>query len=633
MTDYAIGLDKNGDGFICMDAQPGDPLNLLTDAIELLPLNDEAVGSANVSLQYEATAYGLRLFSIVYPTAATGTFALGKTGTIINTIPVTPGKTYSTCAWMRGLANYGSYALQFRMFNQDDTLLADNSFVPATGWAQISLTFTAGVNDAYIYFSLRKPEASAVAMAVDLTGFMLVEGDTLPDGFNTGDPRDLDDFITPDVLKMRWRLGFAQPDDAVSSPTRGELVVRNVDGAYSPELAAITLDPGTPVQVRVSHEGQTLTLFSGMIAHVAPEPGDLAGRTATIHLNGPEHPLDETTVLTPLLTNTSAGSVITAALNHPALNRFNRTLDTGVSAFAYVGDTWSDGIPARQAIRQIVEAERGRFFTDRHGYLIFHDRNHAVPASSATFANAFDALTYHYGDRIVNHVRVRVRPRSIGSSGAVIWQGGTPQRIAAGTCQTITARLRDSTGSPMGATNVIAPVAVTDYSANTAADGSGTDITTQVSITLTTSGTYASALMLDICNTAAVDAYVWLQVRGTPLMQADTLLVEASDLDSQLQYGVHRREFNLPYFVTITEAEELAQAIINARAQPSGAVKTLTLSNRTRFTDALTHTLFDVVTVTEGRTGHSADYCIIAEAHDIDLGGHRHQVTWVLEGV
>lgn len=631
---YQVALDKNGDGFICLDSLPGDALNLLPHAIEYAPLSFDTSSSTTAALHSDETLYGLRRFRITFTGSGAGAFDLGKVGGTIDSIPVSASSPYSVGVWVRGITDYTALPLDLNVYNQSGGLIASVSQGPGVDWTRHTVTFTTGVSDTHIYISLEKP-AGHPSMEVNATGYMLVAGDTLPDAFNTGAASDLDDAITPDVVAMHWRLGFAKPYDAVSAPTVGRIIVRNRDGAYSPELAAITLDPGTPVRIRVTLDSQTFTLFTGAIRSVEPETGSLAGRTATIYLTGPEQRLADVRILTPLLVNTQAKAVIEAALNHPALNRHNRSLDDGVSTFAYVGDTWEDGIPSLRAIRRIVEAERGRFFSDRNGHLVFHDRAHAASSASATFADEFDALTYTYGETLVNHVRVAIRPRAVGSAGSVIWTLSTPQRIPPGECRTVTARLRDSAGNPMGATNVTAPVPTTDYSANTASDGSGTDVTAQVSVTIASGGTYASAITLEVCNASGADAYLLAgaQIRGTPLIQGDAMRVEAIDMPSVLQHGLHVLEYNLPYFVTAEEAEELAQAQVDRFKTPSGAVKTLTLSSRTRLPDALPLTLFDTITVTETRTGHSGDYAIIAEEHTVDLGGFRHVVTWLLEAI
>lgn len=634
MTEYQIALDKNGDGFICLDAKPGDPLNLLPHAIEYAPLNFEFTGSASGSLDWLETAYGTRCFHVLYSGTGVGALNLGKIGGTVNTMPVSASTLYSAGVWVRGLADYTALPLDLKIVNQSGGLIAASSQGPGTSWTRQTVTFTTGAGDTHIYISLEKP-AGHPTMEIETTGYMLVAGSTLPDGFNTGAVSDLDDFITPDVLSLHWRIGFAQPYEAVSSPTTGAIVVDNRSGAYSPELAAMSLDPGTPVRIRVIHNAETITLFAGLIASVEPETGSLAGRRASIHLAGAEQQLAHAHVLTPLRVNVKAGEVIAAALNHPALNRFNRALDNGVSTFAYVGDTWAGGIPALRAIRQIVEAERGRFFTDRHGHLIFHDRDHAAPSPAAVFEDAFEALTYAYGEALVNQVRVAIRPRAVGSAGSVIWTLRTPQRIPPGECRTITAQFHDSAGNPMGAVNLITPAAGTDYSANTAADGSGTDVTAQVNVTIPAGGANGSAVILDICNTSAADAYLLAgaQIRGTPLLQGDTMHIEKSDMASAIQHGLRALDVNLPYFVTAEEAEDLAQAVLDRFQTPSGAAKTLALSQRTRFDDALALTLFDTITVTETRTGHTGDYALIAEEHAVDVGGHRHTVTWLLEPI
>jgi hypothetical protein len=634
-TVYEVGLDKNGDGFICMDALPDDALNLIPNPVSYVGLPVEVSGGATVSLNWRESPYGTRVLFTAFPSGAQANILrVGRSGAAVNTIAVTPEATYSAGVWVRGVINAGVQPLTFRVYDQAHTELASHQSHISTGWTRFTVTFDAGAGSTHVYLVVEKA-AEFVTMTADVAGFMLVAGETLPDGFNSGDPRDLDDFITSDVLAMNWRLGMARVYDHVSAPASGAITVRNEDGHYSPEISADALAPGTPVRIRARYDGQTYVLLSARIDRVEVEAGDLAGRTAVLHLTGPERLLMTARVLIPLLLNARANNVLTSVLQNSPLHRLERVLDTGESVFAYVGDTWVDGITALDAIRQIVTAERGRFFSDRHGHLIFRNRlwQKKIWTAAAIFADDFEALDYEYGGRLANRIRVMIQPREVGSAGSTIWRLTQAQRIPAGNCRRITARLRDSNDNPMGATDVIAPVASTDYTANTQPDGSGTNVTGQFSVTL--GAVTGSAVSLDVCNNSAQTAYLMpgSRLRGTPLIQADPMLVEESDSASIDQHGLYAHGYNLPYFVTIDEANELAREQLLQRRHPFGAVQRMTVSSRAHPGDVLARTLFDVLGISEGRAGHSGDYTIVAEEHTVDLGGARHRVTWLLEAL
>lgn len=628
---YEIWLDKNGDGFICFDAQPGDPLNLFPGGVNLATLNTETDGAATVALKNGETAYGTRYFECAFTGAGFEQVFIGYDGTTADQIAVTPGATYSAAGWVRSLADATGLDLSFRILTPALTLIAGIQTTPDAAWSRYEVTFTvpAGVDD--VVFALSTDDM----MTVQATGFMLVEGATLPTGYNSGDPRDLDDRITADVLDMRWEIGLREVYDSVSMPTRGEITLLNTTQAYSPEISTVTLAPGTMVRVRVVDDTQTHLLFTGWIDHVAPQAGDLGGRVATLHLHGPEDQLREVQVLTELRINVRAKGVIEAVLFNTAFDRFTRQLDEGVSLFAYAGDTWSDGIRASTAIRQIVEAERGRFFTDRAGHLVFYDRDHDYGASVASFEDAFEDVTYTYGEGLVNQVRVTVRPRQVGTPGSTLWELNTAQFIPAGQFRTITARLRDANGNSIGGTTFQSPLAYTDYTANTAADGSGTDVTADIFVRIAIGGFHGSAVTLDVLSFSGSDAYLQpgTRLRGTPLLQNDPILIEQTDWASVQAYGLHLLEFNLPYFVTVEEANTLAATELARRKTPFGAIKTLTLSRRAGYESALSLTLFDRISVSESHTAHQGEYLIIGEAHTIDLAGNRHEVTWLLEPI
>jgi hypothetical protein len=637
---YQIAIDKNGDNFINMNSAPGDAPNLLPTPVSFAALGCRVEGPASdLRLNRQDTPYGTQYWQVILNTVSNAGFYAGISGVnfttgAITVIAVTPGQTYTAAVWCRGVVSINDL-LRLEIYGQDKALIAARSVPLTASWVQYALSFTPGAGITHVAIALRKP-SGAVAMTFEATGFMLVAGSSAPAAFNAD---DLDDTITPDVLSAEWRLGLERAYDAVAGPTRGQIVVRSADRRYSPEAteaAGMGLLPGRRIRVRAVDGGETITLFDGLIDQVEPAPGALGSQETVIHLTGLDAQLKAARVLIPLQVNTRADVVIFQVMLQPPLNRFETALDVGQSTFAYVGDTWSDGLPALTPIRQVTEAERGRCVVDRAGRLIFYNRDHLRDAVSVTtLDDNFSALDYAYGRGLINQVRVLVQPRAAGAAGSTLWTLESSQAIPGGAENTrqITARLRDANDRPIGATAVIAPVAGVDYAANTQADGSGVNVTAQVSVALTTVN--GSAVKLTVTNSHPGTVYLLAgsRLRGTPLIQGDPLLVIREDAAGMTLYGVRPLEFNLPFLVTIDEAEALARYELARRRYPVGQVETITL-DRSQHEDAiLRRTLFDRVTIRESQTGHAADYWIIAETHRIDQGGERHRCTWTLEPI
>ncbi len=450
--------------------------------------------------------------------------------------------------------------------------------------------------------------------------------------------------LTPVVIALRWRLG----QDA---PAAAAVTVRSADRAFSPESGGANLI-GRRLRI-VSGSGAAQRVhFTGHVCRVEPQPGRRA-LTATLHAEGLDALLARASVRLPPLANVRAGQAIARLLDaawlrpwplagrwllgrpdHSALGRTTRLappgiarrLDAGQTVFAYIGDTWGEGVAALDAIRAVAAAERGRFFVDRAGCAVFLDRHRALRpgAPAAVFADDMDGLDYVYGADAAQAVRVRCLPRAVGAPGTTLWALPEAQRIAPGGRWHVTAVYRDEAGQPLGALTVIAPVPGHDYSASAAPDGSGTDLTAQVDVFLREAG--AAAARLEIRSRARQPVYLRLQVRGTPLLRGAALTVEAASAASAAFYGPGALALDLPELDSLAQARGIARFELARRRTPRGRALTLALDGAR----ALALSLSDRVRVVEAQTGHAADYFIAAEAHEVDRGGSRHRVVWSL---
>lgn len=476
-----------------------------------------------------------------------------------------------------------------------------------------------------------------------------------------GDFTDPGENITADVLHMTWRLGLAQPYDSLAPPISARITLRNPSRDYSPEYSSHDLQPGKPIRIQ-SHDGLTTrTHFTGFITRVEPTPGTLGQRQTVIHASGPEPWLSQHRIRLPPQVNVTADQVITALLDSLNLRlpviggywlldvpgqaeldtntrlggTYPRLIETGQSTFAYVADTWGAGLPADEALRQMAESERGRVFVNRFGEIVFFNRHHTLLATTAlaSFVNNMDGLEYAYGADVTNRVQVALTPRSIGAAGTTLWLLENAQVIQPGeTCvRRIGAPFRDADSRPIGALAVITPVAGVDYQANTLADGTGADVTAQLAVRLVETG--ASGATLEIRNNSTSKVYLLAgaKLRGTPIIQGDPVLVEQVDWASVNLYGLNTLQLTTPALGALEDADQLTRFELARRKDPRGVVRSLDLTGTLHLAQILARALFDRITIQDSQTDHAADYFIIAEEHEVDLGGARHRCRWLLE--
>ncbi|MEO8609957.1 MAG: hypothetical protein ABI690_18835 [Chloroflexota bacterium] len=476
-----------------------------------------------------------------------------------------------------------------------------------------------------------------------------------------GDFTDPGEDISADVLRLEWRLGLETPYESIAAPIAAQITVRNPSQSYSPEYTANDLSPGRPIRIQSNDGTTTRTHFTGFISRVEPVAGTQGERLAVIHAAGPESALVQNIVRLPPQVNKRADEIILALLEQLFLRQphlkgyfligltthaeldtntrlaetYPRSIDIGRSTFAYTADTWLSGIPALDALRQLADSERGRFFVDMAGKLVFYNRHHALAkvSADAAFADNMEGLDYVYGADVVNRIGVRILPRSIGAPGSTLWTLAASQKINPGETGTsqIIVHYRDANERPLGALSAISPTPFFDYLANTLADGTGQERTAQIAISL--SEFSASAVVLTLRNIGTDVAYLQAgaRLRGTPIIQGDPITLQQTDWTSVSLHGLNGLTLNLPALGSLEDADQLARFELTRRKDPRGQVRRIQVSSANLLTQVLARTLFDRITVTETQTDHSADYFIIAEEHTVDLGSIRHEVSWLLE--
>jgi hypothetical protein len=460
------------------------------------------------------------------------------------------------------------------------------------------------------------------------------------------------------VLEARWRLGMNRPFDAMAAPVRAQLTVRNTDGHFSPERGP--LRPAQSIRIE-SDDGSPLPTihFTGRITHIEPLAGDERARTAIIYAAGPERWIQQNRVHLPsyqtIRTDEAIDRVLDACtlrlnqltahciVNLSGFNEIDRVwvygatnidrdFEIGQTTFDLLGDAWTRERSAWDIIGQIVAAERGRFYIDRRGRAVFLNRIHDATFNLIRhiFEDDMEDLHYSYGEDIANRVEVTFTPRTIGPPDSRLWTLGEPQRLRPGVVRQFVARYADDTGAALGALDVLPPLRNRHYTATLNPDGTGGDRTQAVTVVLTERG--SGSALVEIRSDASTDVYLQtLILRGTPIQIKEPITVVAQDDISLHFYGLSRARLGLPLLADIETAEAVAQTELERRATPRGAVRQMTISNRTHPDAVRDLRVFQQITVREAQTGHDADYVVAGMEHTVDQGGYRHRATLLLE--
>lgn len=246
--------------------------------------------------------------------------------------------------------------------------------------------------------------------------------------------------------------------------------------------------------------------------------------------------------------------------------------EAGVVTLSVAGDNWvndggysdkhKDTFDVYRAVRDLVAAERGRFFFDRAATATFWNRLHLLreAASLATLDNSMTDLVYTYAgpDMLKNDITVVCHPRIFGGNDDdVLWQlpADSAVRVDPGSPRTLTIKYEDpTTRGRIGGQEVrVADVMVEMGSVTTAIKAQ------------------ASSAEITFTNTGTSVAYVTgIKVLGRKII--DSGLMEARDVDpaSINIYGRRAMRLNLESLMSFDDAGQIARFERLRRATPRG---------------------------------------------------------------
>ena len=212
--------------------------------------------------------------------------------------------------------------------------------------------------------------------------------------------------------------------------------------------------------------------------------------------------------------------------------------ETGLSEFPFALDSLQ-GATVLEAMARVMGSESG-FGFERNDTLVFHSRVHrqSQPASVLTLDNTMNEMSVEVSRaQLVNAIYATIHPRVSGSNDTdTLWELQKRDLLLDGETRTYEGQYRDPDlhTSKVGGTDFQDLVSGTDYSLRLNEDGTGTDLTAALSVSVRQGGSGASFLVV---NTGTVPGYLYLRQRGRILRTDESTTIVSRDDESIRRHG------------------------------------------------------------------------------------------------
>lgn len=227
-------------------------------------------------------------------------------------------------------------------------------------------------------------------------------------------------------------------------------------------------------------------------------------------------------------------------------------------------------------IGNIAEAEQGRVFFDEVGnfhfinrYSLIQDSDSATSVATLAYnTNTQDIQLVEDVENIYNHISIDLNQKVKAGSATTLWTYADAGKAASEIPAYTTRYITGYANSPCENQDYIAPVGTTDYTVNTAADGSGEDITGGSTIAGVKG--YGDMLVARVSNVGPVTGFITkLEVRGKAISDADTEVITSEDTTSQTRYGKRVLPVSNKYITDAGRAQILADYYITKYKDPT----------------------------------------------------------------
>jgi len=406
------------------------------------------------------------------------------------------------------------------------------------------------------------------------------------------------------------------------------ITLDNSDGRYDPRNTSSplypTVKPKHLVRYRVE-DGPTGTIYpmmTGKIVDIRAKDTRRVKRVELVIEDGMQLlKTNEASIM--VQENILIGDAVDAVLddvNWPTV--WGRNIETGTDRIPY---WWVDSRKGYNEIKDLSDSEIGVFFVAADGKATFYGRHHLSAEEASIADNETASVFVRQPWEIVRKtVKLTIYPRVL-RTGVELWVLPDVPYIKNGESLELWADFSYN-NRPVSAKTVTDPVATTDYTMNTAEDGSGTDLTAGFTVGVDKFGQSAK---VTISNASGSGGYVTLQkLRGDAIDSPYPVKLQAQTGDGE---GVF--EMDLSWMQNTNTGSDLAQFLASMLSVDSFCpVVELEDLPATQFGVGL----MSKIGLVKAELGIDGSFRVGKVRHDLQEGGTVKTKLWLespLEGV
>ena len=347
----------------------------------------------------------------------------------------------------------------------------------------------------------------------------------------------------------------------------------NVENVSSPYYPYIPVGKEMRLRVRTPSE-QRFAVFAGMVEDLVPD-SKIASTAAITAEDGVRLLKQEGSIAvqTSIRTDEAIPLMLTD-IGWPS--RWGSDIDIGADVRDY---WWLDRESVLEAIHDLADSELGSVWIGADGKLKFRSRYTSIPIVASLTAGDFllgSIETPRPWEMVRNSLRVNVYPPVL-ETAVEVWKWQEIPLIAAGGSRTVFTPFTYN-GENVPVESLVAPVATTDYTANSLADGSGTNLTANFSVTVLDQ--FSGTAKLLIANNGGTGGYPTLmRLRANAITVPNQTFVEALDSTSIARYQRRTFEMAIRWFQSSEVAQGLTDFMVSFLSTPRLFVKATIRNN------------------------------------------------------
>ena len=361
--------------------------------------------------------------------------------------------------------------------------------------------------------------------------------------------------------------------DRVASTGAVKFRLRNVNNVYTPNhincIGGFAF--GAPVWLVIG--GPTnYYWFKGLISQIDPiNAGDLSSFVDVTVVDYIDTLARHELQLPAFAQNKKMEEVIALIIANMPVAPEYVSYGTGQDTFATVFDTTRSTTRALTEIAKVTQSELGMTWieADATGGQTLRTRGRngfQSVASSATFTDAdIIGAKIEYGADYYNEVVTETYPRRVDASAtSVLFSLDRPVTVGAGATVNISGSYSDPDQKAVEVSGIdmVTPVATTDYLFNTAEDGTGTNITANLTVTATYG---ANGVNYELTNSYGSTGYVTkLQARGKGVYTFQPVTYSAEYSTGINAHGRRTLRVDMPYQDNPLVGVDFAQSVLDA---------------------------------------------------------------------